>query len=639
MTQAWWDLILGGGAGWALGDHLWQSTLGVAIAAFFVWLAGPGRPSLRHALWLAASVKFLIPSSLLVAVGEAWAPMLMPVPIPVLPTATFQIVGEPFTIWAEARAGMPDDHSLALRSLLPIAAVVIWATGALALLLLRWTRGQKVRSVVATGTELRSGREVSAVGRALARSQAARRTVTVRLVPGVTTPALFGLRRAVLLWPAGLSARLSDAAMASIVAHEIAHFRRRDNVAALVHTLVETAFWFHPLVWWMSARLVEERERACDREALDAGVAPRTYAETLVTVCRFGLAVPQPLLSSAAGSSLGRRVEVIMSYRSRRLAAPPRGFTMALAALLVLGPVAAGIGRGHEHGLTTQAAESTAMAATVPMQVPAETAESNIVSPPVAAGPVDRASPPAVPPEDGRPAPRKQDYYRGGGITAVRIVQPTYTAAAIQAGLEGTVEIEAVVLTDGTVGDVRVVKSLDRQFGLDRQAMETARRWVFRPPVDAAGSPVRALVTLILDFRLGKQSAPGVGPDSAQTPVSPAAPPRDPKQISPSQEDLEFRQGALAPGTPGLTAAKAIYTVHPRYTSEAMRAKVQGSVELEAVVGTDGTVERARVTRSLHPDLDAQALIAIRQWRFEPATLDGKPVITWMRLTMDFRLY
>jgi protein TonB len=70
-----------------------------------------------------------------------------------------------------------------------------------------------------------------------------------------------------------------------------------------------------------------------------------------------------------------------------------------------------------------------------------------------------------------------------------------------------------------------------------------------------------------------------------------------------------------------------------------MRAKVQGSVELEAVVGTDGTVERARVTRSLRPDLDAQALIAIRQWRFEPATLDGKPVVTWMRFTMDFRLY
>ena len=321
-----------------------------------------------------------------------------------------------------------------------------------------------------------------------------------------------------------------------------------------------------------------------------------------------------------------------MSYRSRRLVAPPRGFTAALAALLILGPVAVGIGRGHARGLTPQAAELNAMTAMV---------EPAPATPPVTtdAPPVSRASPPAVPPEDVRPAPRKQDYYRGGGITAVKQVQPTYTAAAFQAGIEGMVELEAVVLTDGTVGDVRVLKSLDREFGLDERAIQAARRWVFRPPVDASGNPVRAVVTLILDFRLSKQAAPGVGPDSAQTPASPAAPPRDPQPAPPSQEDLEFRQGALAPGTPGLTAAKTTRTIAPTYTSEAMRAKVQGSVELEAVVGTDGTVERARVTRSLHPDLDAQALIAIRQWRFEPATIDGRPAVTWMRFTMDFRLY
>ena len=612
MTQAWWDLILGGGAGWALGDHLWQSTLGLAIAAFFVWLAGPGRPSLRHAIWFVASLKFLVPFSLLVAAGEAWAPVLMPVPILAYTTATFQIVGEPFTTWAEARTRIvPDDDAVALFSLLPIAAVVIWATGALALLMLRWTRGQKVRSLISNGTVLTSGREVEAVGRLLARSQPARWPVTVRLVSGVTAPALFGLRRAVLLWPAGLSVRLSDDAMEAIVAHEMAHFRRRDNVAALVHTLVETAFWFHPLVWWMSARLVEERERACDREALDAGVAPRTYAETLLKVCRFGLAVPQPLLSSAAGSSLRGRVEVIMSYRSRRLFAPPRGFTVALAVLLILGPVAVGIGRARERGTMPQAIEPDAMTAPVPLQVVARTVDASAVTPPVraAAGPANRVLSPPVRSED-RPTSQNQDYYRGGGITAVEQVQPTYTAAALQAGIQGTVELEAVVLTDGTVGDVRVVKSLDRVFGLDEQAMQAARRWVFRPPVDTAGKPVHAVVTLILDFRLAKQSA-----------------------------DLEFRQGALAPGTPGLTPAKTIHTVSPKYTAEAMRAKVQGSVELEVVVGPDGTVERARVTRSLHPDLDAQALVAIGQWRFEPATLDGTPAVTWMRVTMDFKLY
>jgi protein TonB len=70
-----------------------------------------------------------------------------------------------------------------------------------------------------------------------------------------------------------------------------------------------------------------------------------------------------------------------------------------------------------------------------------------------------------------------------------------------------------------------------------------------------------------------------------------------------------------------------------------MRAKVQGSVEIEIVVGTDGTVQRARVTRSLDPDLDQQALNAVRQSRFEAAMLDGKPVESWVRLVLDFKLY
>ncbi len=66
--------------------------------------------------------------------------------------------------------------------------------------------------------------------------------------------------------------------------------------------------------------------------------------------------------------------------------------------------------------------------------------------------------------------------------------------------------------------------------------------------------------------------------------------------------------------------------VQPKYTSAAMRAKVQGQVVVQAVVGTDGSVEKARVILGLDPDLDEQALIAIRQWSFQPGNLDGRAV-------------
>jgi protein TonB len=94
------------------------------------------------------------------------------------------------------------------------------------------------------------------------------------------------------------------------------------------------------------------------------------------------------------------------------------------------------------------------------------------------------------------------DYYRGGGITALRQEQPTYTSEAMRAKIQGSVVLEVEVLENGTVGQVRVVKSLDRVHGLDDQAIKAAKLWLFRPPTNAQGQPMKAIVTLILDFRL-----------------------------------------------------------------------------------------------------------------------------------------
>jgi bla regulator protein BlaR1 len=71
-------------------------------------------------------------------------------------------------------------------------------------------------------------------------------------------------------------------------------FRRRDNLAAALHMLVEAAFWFHPLVWWIGTRLVDERERASDEEVVRLGSEPQAYAEGIRRVCEFCLQSPLP---------------------------------------------------------------------------------------------------------------------------------------------------------------------------------------------------------------------------------------------------------------------------------------------------------------------------------------------------------
>jgi TonB family protein len=115
----------------------------------------------------------------------------------------------------------------------------------------------------------------------------------------------------------------------------------------------------------------------------------------------------------------------------------------------------------------------------------------------------------------------------------------------------------------------------------------------------------------------------------AQTPVQRTA------------EDTEFLKGAYLSTDTDIIVPVATRNVTPRYTSEAMRAKLQGVVVVQAVVGANGAVERVRVTQSLDSQmgLDDAALAAARSWAFKPGTKDGKAVPVAVTLTLEFRLH
>jgi TonB family protein len=87
-------------------------------------------------------------------------------------------------------------------------------------------------------------------------------------------------------------------------------------------------------------------------------------------------------------------------------------------------------------------------------------------------------------------------FLPGDGVTLPRVlhqVKPTYTPEALRAKIEGSVVLQAVVRTQGVAGDISVVRSLDRRFGLDRQAIEAVRQWQFAPG-QRMGQPVPVLV-------------------------------------------------------------------------------------------------------------------------------------------------
>jgi TonB family protein len=89
---------------------------------------------------------------------------------------------------------------------------------------------------------------------------------------------------------------------------------------------------------------------------------------------------------------------------------------------------------------------------------------------------------------------------------------------------------------------------------------------------------------------------------------------------------------------PNTTQPKVVYKVEPKYTEEAKSAKISGSVLLSLVVDQNGIAQDIQVARSLDEGLDQNAIEAVHQWRFSPATEDGKPVSFPAKIEVNFRL-
>ena len=128
------------------------------------------------------------------------------------------------------------------------------------------------------------------------------------------------------------------------MAHELWHVRRRDNLAAVTHMVVEAIFWFHPLAWWLGSRLVEERERACDEAVLELGSDRHIYAEGILKICDFCVGSPLTFVSGVTGADLKGRIARIMTDRVGRSLDFSRKLLLSATGLLALAaPIAFGI--------------------------------------------------------------------------------------------------------------------------------------------------------------------------------------------------------------------------------------------------------------------------------------------------------
>jgi beta-lactamase regulating signal transducer with metallopeptidase domain len=365
--------------------HLWQSTIFAVVAGALTLAFRKNRAHVRYWLWLSASLKFFIPFALLIGFGSrlGWEPVAQKIATPAVSYAV-EYVAQPFP------ATLTLTSSPVPRDWAPLVTAIItglWVAGFLVIAFMRLRLWLRIRAAVRGSVPL-----------------SIPSSVEIRSAAGLLEPGVVGLWRPTLLLPEGIMERLTASELEAVIAHELCHVRRRDNLFASIHMVAEALFWFHPLVWWIGARLLEERERACDESVLSLGNQPRVYADAILNVCKLYTESPLVCVSGVTGSDIKRRIEAIMKNRIGLKLNGAKKLLLAAAGVAALaGPVAVGvlIAVGHLPAIHAQSPVAQSLPA-LPVQMPVQIAQATPVTPQAPANTATPAPAPVITYKDRR---------------------------------------------------------------------------------------------------------------------------------------------------------------------------------------------------------------------------------------------
>ncbi|MCJ7486058.1 MAG: energy transducer TonB, partial [Candidatus Aminicenantes bacterium] len=229
----------------------------------------------------------------------------------------------------------------------------------------------------------------------------------------------------------------------------------------------------------------------------------------------------------------------------------------------------------------------------------------------------------------------------------IKKVEPIYPAEAKKAGIEGVVILEATTDLYGRIAGVKVLRSIP---ALDQAAMDAVKQWVYEPMI-IGGKPRPVVFTVTVRFNLDDGKKPKVGgvvsgvSGGVQGGVVGGVTGGVEGGVSGgvagggiSAQDLTKFEGDAVRAVGKIKPPVLIKEVPPRYPEVARQARVEGIVILEAKADEQGNVVDAKVLRSI-PILDQAAIDAVKQWKYEPMLIDGKPRKIIFTVTVRFVLH
>lgn len=344
-------------------NHLWQATLFFLLILIACTLLKRSPARVRYSLWLVASLKFILPStviswligqagfdvaSLFTSDGGKSASELTIVPLlsPVTSTPVVLQVIEPATQGIEPTAIAYT--SLQSQNYWYVALTLIWIIGC-ALLLGLWLKKRRALCVaMKSGKIVSSGREFEILQR-VQLWLGLRRKVALVVSDAIAEPGVWRIWRPVIVMPEGICDCLDDRELETIMMHEMVHVERWDNLIGVLQRVVCCVLWFHPLVWLLDRQLLAEREQSCDDTVIKLSDASEAYASGIKKVCRYSIGWELSGLSGAAGSNLKKRIRRINAADAvRNPSVLHRALLGAMASALILFSVVAGLVDGGE---------------------------------------------------------------------------------------------------------------------------------------------------------------------------------------------------------------------------------------------------------------------------------------------------
>jgi TonB family protein len=663
--------------GLALVHFVWQGAAIGLLAAVALAALRRRSPTARYAAGCLALAAMAVAPVVTTAalLTSAWAPAMAPgatTLVPVGVTAELSVLGRSV---ADAGSWNLVGWAAIIDGWLP-SIVLCWAGGVLLLagrLGLAWRNIARIR-------RHRLAAVTAPLDAALERVRAAMgfsASVDVAESTMVDGPTVVGWWRPLLLMPVSVVAGLSPTQLDAILAHELAHIRRRDHLVNGLQTVLETTLFYQPAVWWVSAQVRREREHCCDDAAVDVVGDRLTYVTALASIEEWRQA-PTTALAATGGHLLSRVQRILGVPMTRHDDLIARGSLGAIAAVLtfavvalLVSPRANAQSAGDEFELVTIPLElevALEQERTAALQKVARDSEvllrqhreQEIA---IAPRPVARATRPAAPVQLDTQVATVDAQFRSATVnrsgTTLNALLADEFIATDQAGLVdnktsfvgrlGTLGVTSVATQSRSVqmsGDLAVVT------GVETEARGTeSMRVLFTRVWRRTGTTWRLVSsTQFRDPRVGsapgRASAPTAGQPGEIRParppvvmaesVYPASSPRVTGTITmvpppPLQPGATVRVGG------DVKEPKKVMTVVPIYPAVAKEAGVTGVVILEAVINENGDVANLQVLRG-HPMLNQAALDAVQQWKYEPVTLNGVPVSLVMTVTVNFQL-